>query len=52
MKDVRNCGLMNDQAKLSLRMGSGTTIVKVCVIGHDYPGRRTAIRFEADRNDS
>lgn len=47
MTDVETCSLRNYDAKLTLWFDSSNIIDEACVIGHDYPGRRGAIRVDA-----
>src|SRR3546814_18269447 len=42
--DANKCSLT--ARNLFLYMGSATTVQSVCIMGHDFPGRRGAIRVD------
>lgn len=48
MTDATECSLTHGATPLFLYLGSGTTVRGICVMRHDYPARRAAIRVDSN----
>jgi hypothetical protein len=46
--DAKECHLQRGATPLLLDMGSGTTVKTICIIRHNFPGRRGAIRVDSN----